>query len=110
MSSRTLTNVPNEIKDPLPLRSNHFLLGRASVNYPLRLLETQEVTGSRSWKSAQELASHFWNRFFCEYILNQQISSKWKKTFEKLKLNNLVWLLGDLTPRGVWPLAKITEI
>ena len=37
MSSRTLTNVPNEIKDTLPLTSNHFLLGRASVNYPLRL-------------------------------------------------------------------------
>ena len=82
MNSRPLTNVPIEINDPLPLTPNHFLLGRASVNYPPGLFETQMVTVSRSWKSAQELASHFWNRFPREYIPNQQTRSKWNKTSE----------------------------
>ena len=65
---------------------------------------------SRSWKSAQELASHFWNIFLREYIPNQQTRSKWNKTSENLKVNDLVWLLEDFTPRGLWPLAKVIEI
>ena len=110
MNSRPLTNVPSEINDPLPLTPNHFLLGRASLNYPPGLFESQKVTVSRSWKSAQELASHFWNRFLREYIPNQQTRSKWNKTSENLKVNDLVWLLEDFTPRGLWHLAKVIEI
>ena len=110
MNSRPLTNVPSEINDPLPLTPNHFLLGRAPLNYPPGLFESQKVTVSRSWKSAQELASHFWNRFLREYIPNQQTRSKWNKTSENLKVNDLVWLLEDFTPRGFWPLAKVIEI
>ena len=53
MNSRPLTNVPSEINDLLPLTPNHCLLGRASVNYPPGLFETQKVTVFRSWKSAQ---------------------------------------------------------
>ena len=71
---------------------------------------SQKVTVSRSWKSAQELASHFWNRFLREYIPNQQTRSKWNKTSENLKVNDLVWLLEDFTPRGLWPRAKVIEI
>ena len=110
MNSRPLTNVPSEINDPLPLTPNHFLLGRASVNYPPGLFETQKVTVSRSWKSAQELALHFWNRLLREYVPNQQTRSKWNKTSENLKVNDLVWLLEDFTPRGLWTLAKVIEI
>ena len=110
MNSRPLTNVTSEINDPLPLTPNQFLLGRASVNYPPGLFETQKVTVSRSWKSAQELASHFWKRFLCEYIPNQQTRSKWNKTSENLKVKELVWLLEDFTPRSLWPLAKVIEI
>ena len=110
MNSGPLTNVPSEINDPLPLTPNHFLLERASLNYPPGLFESQKVAVSRSWKSAQELASHSWNRFLREYIPNQQTRSKWKKTSENLKVNDLVWLLEDFTPRGLWPLAKVIEI
>ena len=74
MNSRPLTNVPSENNDPLPLTPNHSLLGRASLNYPPGLLKTQKVTVSKSWKSAQERASHFWNRFLCEKIFNQRLA------------------------------------
>ena len=107
MNSRLLTNVPSEINGPLPLTLNHFLLGRSSVNYPPGLFETQKVTVSRSWKSAEELASHLWNRFLREYIPNQQTRSKRNKTSENFKLNDLVWLLEDFTPRGLWPVPMV---
>ena len=85
INSRPLTNVPSETNDPLPLTPNYFQIGKASVNYPPRLFETHKVTVSRSLKSAQKLASHFWNRFLREYIPNQQTRSKWNKTSENLK-------------------------
>ena len=110
MNSRPLTNVPSEINDPLPLTPDHFLLGRPSVNYPPGFFETQKVTVSRSWKSAQKLASHFWNRFLREYIPNQQTRSKLIKTSENLKVKDLVWLLEDFTPRCLWSLTKVIEI
>ena len=101
MNSRSPTNVPSEINDPLPLTPNHFLHGSPSVNFPPGLFETQKVTVSKSWKPAQELASHFWNRFLREYIPNQQTRSKWNNTSENLKVNDLVWLLEDFTPRSL---------
>ena len=110
MNSGPLTIVPIEINGPLLLMLNHFLLGRASINYPPGLFETQKVTVSRSWKSAEEPASHLWNRFLHEYVPNQQTRSMRNKTSESFKLSDLVWLLEDLTPRGLWPLAKVTEI
>ena len=110
LNSRALTNALSEINDPLPLTPNHFLLGRASINYPPRLFETHKVIVSRSWKTALKLASHFWNIFLVEYIPNQQTMSKWNKTSESVKVNDLVWLHEDSTPRGLWPLAKIIEI
>ena len=110
MNSRSLNNFPSEINDPLPLTPNHFLLGRPSVNYPPGNFKTQKVTVTRSWKSAEELASHFWSRFLREYIPNQQTRSKWNKTSENLKVNDLVCLLENFTPRGLWPFAKVIEI
>ena len=110
MNSRPITNVPSEINDPLLLKPNPFLLGRASVNYPPGVFEKQKVAMSKSWKSAQELASHFWNEFLREYIPSQQTRSKWNKTSKNPKVNDLLWLLEDFTPRGLWPLAKFIEI
>ena len=109
INSRPITNVPSETNDPLPLTPNQFLLGRPSVNYPPGLFETEKVAVFKSWKSAQELASHFWNRFLREYIPSQQTRSKWNKTSENLKVKDLVWLLEDFTPRGLWPLANFIE-
>ena len=73
MKSRPLTNVPSEINHPLPLKPNHFLLTRASVNYRPGLFEKQKVAESKLWKSAQELASHSWIDFFANTsLINRQ--------------------------------------
>ena len=31
------------------------------------------------------------------------------RTGDSLKVNDLVWILKDLTPRGIWPLGRIVE-
>ena len=80
MNSRPLTNVPSDINDPLPLTPNHFLLGRSSVNLPPGVFIGDEKNISKAWRTSQQIAAHFWNRFLREYLPCQQIRSKWNKS------------------------------
>ena len=48
--------------------------------------------------------------FFGNISLINKTRSKRKKIAEDLKVNDLVWILDDFTPRGLWPLAKVKEI
>ena len=61
MNSRPLTNVPSDINDPLPLTSNHFLLGRSSVNLPPGVFIGDEKNISKACRTTQQIAAHFWN-------------------------------------------------
>ena len=76
MNSRPLTYTLSDINDPLPLTPNHFLLGRPTVNFPPGVFSERKITISKSWRTSQHLAEHFWNRFLREYIPNQQKRSK----------------------------------
>ena len=102
MNSRPLTNVPYDINDPLPLTPNHFLLGRSSVNLSPCVFIGKEKNLSKSWRSSQQIATHFWNRFLREYLPTQQVRCKWHKTSKNLQVDDLVWILEDFTPRGIW--------
>ena len=110
MNSRPLTNVPSDINDPLPLTQNHFLLGRSSVNLPPGVFIGDEKNISKAWRTSQQIAAHFWNRFLREFLPGQQIRSKWNKSSKNLKVDDLVWILEDFNPRGLWPVARVTQI
>ena len=110
MNSRPLTYTSSDINDPLPLTPNHFLLGRPTVNFPPGVFSERKITISKSWRTSQHLAEHFWNRFLREYIPNQQKRSKWTKCCPNLQVGDLVWVLEDFTPRGLWSLAKVIEV
>ena len=109
MNSRPLTNVSDDIKDDLPLTPNHFLLGRGTPNLPPGIFKDKDLSLSKSWKASQLLADHFWNRFLREYLPGQQKRSKWTSATSNLQPDDMVWMLEDFTPRGLWPLAKVVE-
>ena len=110
MNSRPLTNVPNDINDPLPLTPNHFLLGCSSVNFSPYVFIGKKKNLSKSWRSAQQIATHFWNRFLRDFLPTQQVRCKWHKTSKNLQVDDLVWILEDFTPRGLWPLARVIQV
>ena len=93
MNSRPLTYTSSDINDPLPLTPNHFLLGRPTVNFPPGVFSERKITISKSWRTSQHLAEHFWNRFLRQYIPNQQKRSKWTKGCPNFKVDDLVWVL-----------------
>ena len=110
MNSRPLTKVPYDINDPLPLTPNHFLLGRSSVNLSPCVFIGKEKNLSKGWRSSQQIATHFWNRFLREYLPTQQVRCKWHKMSKNLQVDDLVWILEDFTPRGLWPLARVIQV
>ena len=71
MNSRPLTNVPSDINDLLPLRPNHFLLGRSSVILPPGVFIGDEKNISKAGRTLQQIAAHFWNRFLRGYLPRQ---------------------------------------
>ena len=105
MNSRPLTNTSSDINDPLPLTPNHFLLGRITVIFQPGVFSERKITISKSWRTSQHLAEHFWSRFLREYIPNQQ--KRRTKGCPNLKVDDLVWVLE---PRGFRPLAKVIEV
>ena len=103
MNCRPLTNVPYDINDPLPLTPNHFLLGLSSVNLSPCVFIGKEKNLSKGWRSSQQIATRFWNRFLREYLPTQEVQCKCHKTSKNLQVDDLVWILEDFTPP--WPLA-----
>ena len=59
MNSGHLTNVPNDINDPLPRTPNHLLLGRPSVNLPPGVFVGDKKNISKAWRKLQQIAAHF---------------------------------------------------
>ena len=90
MISRTLSNVPYDINDPLLLTPNHFLLGRSSVNWSTCVFIGEEKNLSKVWRSSQQFANHFWNPFLREFLPTQPIRCKWLKTSKILEVADLV--------------------
>ena len=50
-----------------------------------------------------------WRRLVKEYLPTVMKQSKWSDMSDSLNVNDLVWILKDLTPRKIWPLGRIVE-
>ena len=110
LNNRPITDVPTDINDADALTPNHFLLGRAHINVPPGRIDRKPVTYSRRWKYAQQIADHVWNRLIKEYLPTLLPRQKWIKRTAPLKIGQAVWIRKDLTPRGLWPIGRITAI
>lgn len=110
LNNRPITDVSTDINDTDALTPNHFLLGRAHINVPPGRIDNKPVTYSKRWKYAQQIADHVWNRLIKEYLPTLLPRQKWIKRTAPLKIGQTVWILKDLTPRGLWPIGRITAI
>ena len=109
LNSRPLTHANDQPENEEPLTPNHFLLHRPFANIPpIVFEETDKPLSFNSWKEVQKVSNHFWKRFLKEYLPTLDRRQKWNKATPPLKVNDIVWLLQDFTPRGIWPLGKIT--
>ena len=112
LNSRPLTHVSSDLDDDLPLTPNHFLMGRPFVYAPAAAFYEASTSklSNKSWKRAKDRLDSFWRRLLKEYAPTLIRRTKWTQPEEPLEKDDLVWILEDFTPRGIWPLGRVLEV
>lgn len=110
LNSRPLTNVADQPENEEPLTPNHFLIHRPHPNVQPTEEDNKKTVSIKTWKDVQRTINHFWKRLIREYLPSLIARRKWKKQEPPLRIDDLVWILKDLTPRGIWPLGRIIKL
>ncbi|XP_067305911.1 uncharacterized protein [Pseudorasbora parva] len=112
INSRPLT--VEHLNDPTslePLTPNHILMMKSKIiSPPPGEFVSQDLYLRKRWRQVQFLANEFWTRWKKEYLLNLQQRQIWQKEKRNTKVNDIVILQEDSSPRNQWRLARVTEV
>lgn len=112
INSRPLTT--DQLCDPSnpePLTPNHILTMKSTIiSPPPGRFVKEDLYLRKRWRRVQLLANTFWTRWKKEYLLNLQSRQKWTKEHRNAKVDDIVLLKDEITPRSQWKLAKIAEV
>nr|XP_055051225.1 uncharacterized protein LOC129437096 [Misgurnus anguillicaudatus] len=112
INSRPLTiehlNDPTSLE---PLTPNHILMMKSNIIFPPPgEFVSPDLYLRKRWRQVQFLANEFWTRWKKEYLLNLQQRQMWQKEKRNTKVNDIVILQEDSSPRNQWRLARVTEV
>ena len=110
LNSRPLTPSSDDPSDPEPLTPNHLLLQQENLALPPGLFVREDLYRRKQWRRAQFLADCFWKRWLREYVPALQQRQKWVREKGNLKVNDLVMLVDENSPRGRWLLGRVMKI
>ena len=109
VNSRPLTKVSSDISDGAVLTPSHFLMLRASFSHSPGSFQDTDLL-RRRWKCVQRLSEIFWAKWLHEYLPSHQIRQKWCRDKPNVKIGDVVLLVDENSPRGVWPLGLIIDV
>lgn len=111
LNARPLTPLSSDPSDLTALTPSHFLIGRTITFLPTpQVKETTAVHTLSRYMRTQHMKTHFWNRFYKEYISELQKRQKWKRHGGQLKLGELVLVKDDRLPPNRWLLGRVTRL
>ncbi|XP_057379661.1 uncharacterized protein LOC130701900 [Daphnia carinata] len=110
LNSRKLTPLTEYPSDPECLTPNHLLLGRANPNVPPDVFSDQDLSSKKRWRISQAIEDQFWRRWMREIVPGLTERKKWYETQNNLEVGDIVIIIDAATPRGSWPLGRITEV
>ncbi|XP_045063901.1 uncharacterized protein LOC121541769 isoform X1 [Coregonus clupeaformis] len=112
VNSRPLTT--EHLNDPTslePLTPNHILMMKSKITTPPPgQFVSQDLYLRKRWRQVQFLANEFWTRWKKEYLLNLQQRQIWQKDKRNTKVNDIVILQEDCSPRNQWRLARVAQV
>lgn len=110
LNSRPLTALTNEQSDSLALTPAHFLIGESLISPLMR--DYTEVPSNRlsHFELLQKFANEFWSRWSDEHVTSLINRSKWFKSQESLKRDDIVLVLSEPRPQAKWPLARVVNL
>ena len=109
VNSRPLTHVRSNHEDDNPLTPNHFLLGRPFCNVPGAVFNETLTLKSSAWTQVKQRLQQIWKRLLTEYVPSLNKRQKWTSCEAALEVDGVVWFLEEFTPRGIWPLGRVTR-
>ena len=109
LNARPLTHVRSDNEDEDPLTPNRFLIGRAFPNVPACVFNENRSLKTKSWRQIRQRLETIWKSLVREYLPTLKAQRKWTNPESKLEVNDVVWVLEDWTPRGIWPLGRVTR-
>ena len=93
------------------LSTNHpkiFPYRSTPQNFPSLLYMTNDY--NKDWRKCITFSQQFWTRHLREFIPTMARRRKWIKDKKPLEVSHLVWILEDMTPRGIWPLDILEKM
>jgi hypothetical protein len=109
INSRPLTFVSDDPKDLNPISPNHLLQLRSGPTFPPGVFVKQDQYCRKRWRQVQYLADIFWSRWRSEYLPLLQSRSKWLSTETNLKIDDVVLIVDQDTPRYKWVFGRVTK-
>ena len=102
VNSRLLTIVTDYPENDQPLTPIHFLIQRPFSSLPpgRPFNDSMPLTYTKRTR-VQQMMNHLWKRLKKEYLPSPMKRPKWNKMQPPLKVGDIVWVLKDLTPRGI---------
>ena len=110
LNNRPLTPVSSDANDFVALTPNHFLLGNRS-SCLLSLARVDDFNHRKRYTRAQAYANEIWKRWLKKYVPALNRRPKWRtQPTGMLKTGDLVWIVDDDSPRGHYPLARVSSL
>jgi hypothetical protein len=109
-NSRPLTHVSVNPDDMEALTPNHFLLLRAHPGCNLDFPPDAQPSSHKRHQHAQQLITHFWNRWLREYVPDRIERQKWLRERRNLAVGDLVLVVTANSPRGYWPIGRVVNV
>jgi len=110
INSRPLTYQSSNAADCVPLTPNHFLFGQMGGQFAPQSVDTTPFHLCNRWRRVQELMRHFWQRWLKEWLPSLGSRKKWFQEQRELRVDDIVIVMSPETPRGQWPLGRITNV
>ena len=111
LNSRPMTHISIDPSDLEPLTPNHFLLGRPQPDLPpAPFVEPTNKPTKKQWRHAQALTDQFWRRWMEEYVPSLIERRKWNRPNQHIQKDDLVLIVDQNTPRGLWPMGRVLNI
>ena len=110
INNRPLVPVTSDPRDQAPLTPNHFL-HMNSIVMPSAVSMDSDTFSRRSWRRAAYLAGQFWRRWRTEYLpLLQTRPGDLARSKTNVQTGDVVLVVDNAVPRGVWPLGLVEEV
>ena len=110
LNSRALTSVSSDIRDVESLTPGHFLTG-ITTGLPSYTTISSNDRGTRKLRNnVNSIMNEFWTRLLKEYLPTLRQRRKWHSTVDGIEVGDMVWILENHTPRGIWPVGRVQKV